>query len=169
MYTLIWHLAQWRHPVMNRQEPSPAVTSRGHYRKRQKKQAPLIRGNMPIRIKYLTHWGWDKMADILQTTFSNSFSSNENLCIFIWISLKFVPTDPTNNQPILVQIMAWCQSVTNHYLNHWWPSLLTYTCITRPRWVNDKNQITFHQITYPSTSNGHTIYSNIINAYRMHS
>ena len=51
-----------------------------------------------------------KKALILQTTFSNSFSC---LTIHVWellylikIPLNFVPTDPINNNPALVQIMA---------------------------------------------------------------
>ena len=33
---------------------------------------------------------------------------NEMFCILIKISLKFVPKGPTDNNPPLVQIMAWC-------------------------------------------------------------
>ena len=51
--------------------------------------------------KSLTHWGWDKMATILQMIFLH-----ENVWIFIKISLKFVPVD---NIPALVPIMAWCR------------------------------------------------------------
>ena len=40
---------------------------------------------------------------------------NENVWIFVTISLKFVPKDPINNIPALVQIMAW-----RHCLNHCW-------------------------------------------------
>ena len=32
---------------------------------------------------------------------------NEKVCILIKISLKFVPMGPVNNNPALVQIMAW--------------------------------------------------------------
>ena len=32
---------------------------------------------------------------------------NENFYILIWISLKFVPKDPINSIPALIQIMAW--------------------------------------------------------------
>ena len=34
---------------------------------------------------------------------------NENHCVLIQISLKFVPKDPIKNIPALVQIMAWRQ------------------------------------------------------------
>ena len=37
-------------------------------------------------------------------------SLNENARISIKISLKFVPKGPINNNPALVQIMAWCRS-----------------------------------------------------------
>ena len=48
---------------------------------------------------------------------------NENVRISIKISLKFVPKDPINNIPALVQIMAWRRpgdkpwSAPSHYLN----------------------------------------------------
>ena len=34
---------------------------------------------------------------------------NENVWISITIPLKFIPKGPTNNNPALIQIMAWCQ------------------------------------------------------------
>ena len=34
---------------------------------------------------------------------------NEKICILIKISLKFVPNGPIDNNPELVQIMAWCR------------------------------------------------------------
>ena len=43
---------------------------------------------------------------------------NEDVRISIKISLKFVPKGPINNNPALVQIMAWRRS--SHYLNQWW-------------------------------------------------
>ena len=66
----------------------------------------------------LTHWGPDKMADILQTTFQNAFSWMKHLNYkhnFIYRCL-FVRR--------------------HHYLNQWWTSLLLYVCVTRPQWVN---------------------------------
>ena len=48
------------------------------------------------------------MDAISQTTFSNAFVvCTENAWILIEISLKFVPKDPINNIPALVQLMAW--------------------------------------------------------------
>ena len=32
---------------------------------------------------------------------------NEKVCISIRISLKFIPRDPIDNRPALVQVMAW--------------------------------------------------------------
>ena len=63
---------------------------------------------------------------------------NENVWIVIKISLKFVPQDPLNNIPVLVQIMAWRRPGDNLslYLKQWWPILMMYICITRPQWVN---------------------------------
>ena len=47
------------------------------------------------------------MAAVSQTTLSNAFFMNENIRISIEISLKFVPKGPINNNPALVQIIAW--------------------------------------------------------------
>ena len=33
---------------------------------------------------------------------------NENVAIVIKISLKFLPKGPNENNPVLVQVMAWC-------------------------------------------------------------
>ena len=57
----------------------------------------------------LIHWGRGKMAFNSQMTFSNAFLPNENVWLSIKISLKFVPHDPINNIPALVQIISWCQ------------------------------------------------------------
>ena len=35
---------------------------------------------------------------------------NENICILIRNSLKFVPWRPINNKPALVQVLAWRQT-----------------------------------------------------------
>ena len=49
------------------------------------------------------------MAAILaDDKFSCNFV-NENDRIPIQISLKFVPTNPIDNKPALVQVMAWCR------------------------------------------------------------
>ena len=50
---------------------------------------------------------------------------NEKICILIEISLKFVPRGPIENNPALVQIMAWYQAIQqaiiliNADLIHW--------------------------------------------------
>ena len=44
----------------------------------------------------LTHWGTDKMAAILQTTFFKCIFLNENAWILIRISLMFVPVAPVS-------------------------------------------------------------------------
>ena len=61
---------------------------------------------------------------------------NENVRISIKISLKFVPKGPINNNPALVQIMAWRWSGDKPLSEPMLVSLLTHTCVTRPHWVN---------------------------------
>ena len=53
-----------------------------------------------------THWGRDKMAAVMRTTFLNAFPLNENVCTSISISVKSVPKGPINNIPALAQIVA---------------------------------------------------------------
>ena len=61
---------------------------------------------------------------------------NENVRISIKISLKFVPKGPINNNPALVQIMAWRRSGDKPLSEPMMVSLLTHICVTRPQWMN---------------------------------
>ena len=61
---------------------------------------------------------------------------NENVWIPIKISLKFVPKGPINNNPALVQIMAWRRPGDKPLSEPMMVSLLTHICVTRPQCVN---------------------------------
>ena len=93
-------------------------------------------------------------------------------CIFLnemfefRLKLKFVPKDPINNIPALVQIMAWrrpgdktlsepmmidllthiCVTLPQ-WVNQWWPCLSPYISVTRPRWVISECAARFHEIS----------------------
>ena len=69
---------------------------------------------------WLTHWGWDKIDDTLQTTFSNAFS---------WMKIAIFLSEFHWNLFPRVQL-------TSHYLTQWWPSSQTHICITWSQWVN---------------------------------
>ena len=58
---------------------------------------------------------------------------NENVGILIEISLKFVPKGPINNNPALVQIMAWRRPGDKPLSELMMVSLLTHLCVTRPQ------------------------------------
>ena len=60
---------------------------------------------------------------------------NENVWIWIKISLKFVPGGPNNNFQAFVQIMAWRRSGDKPSSELIMISLLTDICVTRPQWV----------------------------------
>ena len=60
---------------------------------------------------------------------------NENACISITISLKFVPKGPINKIPSLVQIMAWRRPGDKPLSEPMMVCLLTHICVTRPQWV----------------------------------
>ena len=55
----------------------------------------------------LTHLLLGKMAAILQTDIFQYIFLNENVLMSLKFSLKFVPKVRINNNPVLVQIMAW--------------------------------------------------------------
>ena len=61
---------------------------------------------------------------------------NENVWIWIKISLKFVPKGPINNIPALVQIMAWRRPGDKPLSEAMTVNLPTHICVTRPQWVN---------------------------------
>ena len=69
-----------------------------------------------------------------EDTFKRIFL-NENVIISIKISLKFVLKGPINNNPSLVQIMAWRRSGDTPLSEPMMVSLLTHICVTRPQWV----------------------------------
>ena len=52
----------------------------------------------------LTHWGQDKVTDILQTIFANAFLFNENVLILIKMSLKFIPRGLINYKSLTITI-----------------------------------------------------------------
>ena len=61
---------------------------------------------------------------------------NENCCILIKFSLKYVRKGPIDNNPALVQIMAWRRSGDKPSSEPMMVSLPTHICVTRPQWVN---------------------------------
>ena len=78
---------------------------------------------------HLKHWGWDKMASILQTTFSNAFSPMKTFIFgikFYW-SL-FLRVQST--------ICHYTEEATSHYVNQRWHGLVTHVYTTWPHWVN---------------------------------
>ena len=58
------------------------------------------------------------------------FLLNENCCILILISLKFVPEGPIGSKWGLVKIIAWHRTGANYYMNQWSLHLLMHTYIT---------------------------------------
>ena len=85
---------------------------------------------------FLTHWGWEKMAAFLQTTFSLAFSWMKMYKSRLTFPWKYVPKGPINNIPALVQIMAWHRTGDKPLSEPMMFSLLTHICITQPHWVN---------------------------------
>ena len=66
---------------------------------------------------------------------------NENTIISIMVSHEFVPKGAMNNNPALVQIMAWHRSGDKPLPEPMVVSLLTHICVTRPQWVNPSQTV----------------------------
>ena len=78
----------------------------------------------------LTHWGRDKIAAILQTTFSLI-----NIVVF-WLKFRrnlFLIAQLTVYQHWFRQWLG-AEQATSHYLKWWLHSLLTHICVTRLNW-----------------------------------
>ena len=83
----------------------------------------------------LTHYGQDKIATILLTTFSMAFF-NKYAWISIKISLKLDPKISINDISALVQIMAWRRQGDKPLSELMMVSVLTHISFTRPQRVN---------------------------------
>ena len=83
----------------------------------------------------LTHLGWNKMATILQTTFSNAFSCMKWYEFQLRFHWSLFPRVQLNNIPALVQTMAWCPPGNKPLSEPLMVSLLTHICVSRPQLV----------------------------------
>ena len=81
-----------------------------------------------IHIEAKTKWPLFSRRHIFKWIFLN-----ENECISMKISLKFVPRDPMNNIPALVQIVAWRRPGDKPLSEPMMVSLLIHICITWPQ------------------------------------
>ena len=60
------------------------------------------------------------------------------------LALRWMSLDFTDDQSMLVQVMAWCRQATSHYMSQCWPRSLSPYGVTRPQWVNYKFGIKPH-------------------------
>ena len=83
----------------------------------------------------LTHWARDKMAVIFQTTFLTAFPWME----MFEFRLKFHINLFLMVQLIILQhwFRKWpgADQATSHFLNQWWPTLVTHICVSRSQWL----------------------------------
>ena len=70
---------------------------------------------------------------------------NENCCILIKISLKYVRKRPIDNNPTLIQIMAWRRSGNKPLSGPMMVRLPTHICVTRPQWVKGNSTLNAHE------------------------
>ena len=87
------------------------------------------------------------MDTISQTTFSCAFFFNENCCILIKSSLKYVRKGPIDNNPTLVQIMAWRRTGDKPLSEPMMISLSTHICVTQPQLVKGDCGPSYNDLT----------------------
>ena len=58
-----------------------------------------------------------------------------------WMSLDF-----TDDQSMLVQVMAWCRQAASHYLSQCWPISVSPYNVTRPQWVKSSHCNSFEDL-----------------------
>ena len=99
-----------------------------------------------------THWGWDKMAAMSQTTFSNTFSLMKFILFLIEFHWNMFPGVELTLCQHWFRWWLGAEQATSHYLNQCWHNLLTHICITRPQWVNrPQYQAAVHVFHVPGT------------------
>ena len=95
-----------------------------------------ILASVPISKWYSTHWGWDKMAAISQTTFSNAspwMKMDEFRLKFYWSIFLRVQSMIFQ---LLVQIKARHRPGNKSLSEPMMVELQTHICFTLPQWVN---------------------------------
>ena len=83
-----------------------------------------------INDRTLTHWPLGDLDAILKLQFSILFYS-----LVSSHHLRIIDDKST-----LVQVMAWCQQATSHYLSPCWPGSTSPYGVTRPQGVNDSKR-----------------------------
>ena len=102
-----------------------------------------------------TLWSLNKMADILQKTFSNTFPSRKMIvfCFILHFSISVWVE--------LIKTQQWFRNwlgaakVTSHYLKQCWPWLFMACGMIRPQWI-DANVISFVDCWYSLTKKTRT-------------
>ena len=91
---------------------------------------------------------WEILMKFYKCNFQTNFRGISCEIALIWMSLDF-----TDDQPTLVQVMAWCRQATSHYLSQCWPRSLSPYGVTRLQWVKiySHSIIVFCNISWLST------------------
>ena len=86
---------------------------------------------------------------------------NENSCILIPISLKFLPKGMIDNRSALLQIMASCLCDAELLPEQWWPSLLSNIYVSQP-WRVMVSSLTLWQSSWsrPNDNEAHKHFKN---------
>ena len=116
---------------------------------------PACRKNFCNHTMYVNTWTWMSMPQSqpsfntlrprqngrhLPNDIFKRIFLNQNVRISIKISLKFVPKSQINNNPSLVQIMAWRRSGDKPLSEPMMVSLVTHICVTRPQWIKEHSR-----------------------------
>ena len=85
---------------------------------------------------HLTHWSLGNLNEILDNGLFQLISVINGWGTSGEISTRWLSLDFSDDESILVQVMAWCRQATSHYLSHCWPRSVSPYGVIRPQWVN---------------------------------
>ena len=77
----------------------------------------------------LTQWPLGNLPDIFRYLIFQIISVIDGWGISCELALRWMSLNLTDDKSTLVQVMAWCQQATSHYLSQCWPrSIYVSTC-----------------------------------------
>ena len=86
--------------------------------------------------KILTHWPQGNSNEIFRHVIFKQILVIHGWGISCEITLRWMSLNFTDDNSILVKVMAWCRQATSHYLSQCWPRSLSPYGVTRSQGVN---------------------------------
>ena len=76
-------------------------------------------------IKEVNSLAHERCGSNFTRVFSNPFYALISQVLPVNLIFRWVPQNPIDDAPILVQVMAWCRQATSHYMSQCWPRTMS--------------------------------------------